>query len=129
MLISRITIFIANLGMVFGTEPLRIPLNIYTTVEWSRFLFIGRVINFFNSCDIREGEKEFLATNFHDHLSDSIDLKLRLKSGKEAYIMAYFDGDIQVSDWEGESYYYIHNSALQDYIINTMGKYLNPSTN
>lgn len=83
-------------------------------------------VDFFHSCDIREGEKEFPTVNDHDHLSDSIDLKLRLKNGKEYYILAFYDGDIQILDWDDNYYYYIHNAVLQDYIINTMGKYLIP---
>ena len=85
-------------------------------------------IDFFNSCDIKEGEREWTTVNDHDHLSDSIDLVLRLKGGGNLVISAYYDGDIPVSDGQGTDYY-LHNSALQDYIINTMGKYLNPSAN
>jgi hypothetical protein len=85
-------------------------------------------IDFFNSCDIREGEREWTTVNDHDHLSDSIDLVLRQKDGNNLYLSAYYDGDIPVSDGQ-DCYYYLHNSALQDYIINTMGKYLSPGTN
>ena len=81
-------------------------------------------LDFFNSCDIKEGEREWTTVNDHDHLSDSIDLILREKGGNNLYISAYYDGDIPVSDEYGY-YYYLHNSELQDYIINTMGQYLN----
>jgi hypothetical protein len=81
-------------------------------------------VRFFNACDIKEGEREWTTVNSHDHLSDSIDLVLRLEPGDNKYISAYYDGDILISDESGD-YYYLHNPGLQDYIINTMGKYLN----
>jgi hypothetical protein len=86
---------------------------------------LNELISFFNSCNIKEGEREWTTMNDHDHLSDSIDLVLRQKTGWNQYIMCFYDGDIMISDENG-SYYYLHNSALQDYIINTMGKYLAP---
>lgn len=81
-------------------------------------------IGFFNACDIKEGEREWTTVNDHNHLSDSIDLVLRQKDGDDIYISAYYDGDIQVTNEHGSNYY-LHNSALQDYIINAMGKYIN----
>jgi Copper amine oxidase N-terminal domain. len=79
----------------------------------------------FNSCDIREGEREWTTVHDHDHLSDSIDLMLQLKNGDVMYISAYYDGDIPITYGSG-SYFYLHNSKLLDYMLNTMGKYLFP---
>lgn len=87
---------------------------------------LDEFIEFFNACDIKEGEREWTTVNDHNHLSDSIDLELRLKNGDNLYIAAYNDGDISITDGD-ENNYYLHNSELQNYIINIMGRYLDPA--
>jgi hypothetical protein len=89
---------------------------------------LSAFIDHFNSCGIREGEREKNSVNFHNHMSDSIDVLLNMKNGEIMYVTAYYDGDISVTNEHGNDYY-LHNFALQDYIINTMGKYLYPAAN
>lgn len=80
-------------------------------------------IDHFNSCGIREGERENNSVNSHNHMSDSIDVSLTMKSGDRMYVAVYYDGDISVTNEHGNDYF-LHNFALQNYILNTMGKYL-----
>ncbi len=61
-------------------------------------------------------------------MSDSIDVSLNMKSGDIMYVAVYYDGDISVTNEHGNDYF-LHNFALQNYILNTMGKYLYPETN
>lgn len=81
-------------------------------------------LDFFNSCGFRKGEREWTTVNDHNHLSDSIDLELKLSDGSSMFLSAYYDGDIPIINEHGSDYY-LHNAALQDYVINTMGNYLN----
>ncbi len=85
-------------------------------------------IDHFNNCGIREGEREKNSVNFHNHMSDSIDVSLNMKSGDTMYVAVYYDGDISVTNEHGNDYF-LHNFALQNYILNTMGKYLYPGAN
>lgn len=80
-------------------------------------------INFFNSCNITERECKKISGK-HTSISDSTDISLQMNNGSAIYFMAFWDGEIYVTDEYNSKYYSLYDKRLLNYILG-MGKCLN----
>lgn len=78
-------------------------------------------VNFFNSCNIKKEDRRKISGN-HSSISDSTDLSLRMQNDTNIYYMAFWDGEIYVTDEYNNMYYSLYNEKLLNY-IKGMSKY------
>lgn len=72
-------------------------------------------IDFFNSCNITERECKKISGK-HTSISDSIDITLQMNNGMAIYFMAFWDGEIYVTDEYNSKYYSLYDTRLLNYI-------------
>ncbi|MEL7648403.1 MAG: hypothetical protein AAGU76_09940 [Sedimentibacter sp.] len=81
---------------------------------------LSEFIDFFNDCGITE--RDFIKNpGLHTYMSTSSDITLNMNDGSKIYIMAFWDGEICVTDEHNNKYYSFNNERLLDY-IKSMGK-------
>mgnify|MGYP000916627938 CR=1 FL=1 len=78
-------------------------------------------VDFFNSCNIKKTDRRKISGN-HSSISDSTDLSLLMQNDRNIYYMAFWDGEIYVTDEYNNMYYSLYNEKLLNY-IKDMSKY------
>lgn len=84
-------------------------------------------INFFNSCNITERECRKISGK-HTSISDSTDITLQMNDGTAIYFMAFWDGEIYVTDEYSSKHYSLYDTRLLNYIFG-MGECLYSKVN
>lgn len=127
------TVYITQIHNIFS-KKITLPTNEITSGEVSDSRIGGKLshelssdeikefIYFFNSCNIIEEECKKISGE-HTAISDSTDITLQMNNGTTIYYMAFWDGEISVTDEYSSKYYSLYNTKLYDYILN-MGECL-----
>lgn len=84
-------------------------------------------INFFNSCNITERECRKISGK-HTSISDSTDITIQMDDGTTIYFMAFWNGEIYVTDEYSSKHYSLYDTRLLNYIFG-MGECLYSKVN
>lgn len=87
---------------------------------------VEEFIEAFNSYNITEADRKEISGN-HTAQSDSINVVLKMDNGEKAFYTAFFNGEIYVTDKNGD-FYSLYNEDLLNYIL-SLKKHLYPDAN